>query len=97
LIELGGNITLTGFQDRDYAELIVVKKIVGRYARQISDQHPGFESLAVTLKPVHQNAFELHGRCRVAGKSVEAEATERNLFVTLDLVLKRLAAQCAKK
>ena len=31
-MELGGNIVLTGFSDRDFTEMIVVKKIVGQYA-----------------------------------------------------------------
>lgn len=90
MIELGGNITLTGFQDRDYAELIVVKKIVGRYARQISDKYEDLKQLAVTLKPVHSQGYEFQVRCLLGKKEVLATAIERNLFVALDLALKRV-------
>jgi len=100
MIELGGNITLTGFQDRDYAELIVIKKIVGRYARQISDLHPGFERLVITLKPVQKtdsgSKFEIQARCALKGQQHAADVTERNLFIALDGALKRLGAQCEK-
>lgn len=100
MIELGGNITLTGFQERDYAELIVIKKIVGRYARQISDYQPGFERLLITLKPVQRtnsgNKFEIEAHCVLKGEQHAANATEQNLFVALDGALKQLCTQCEK-
>lgn len=95
MIELGGNITLTGFQDRDYAELIVVKKIVGRYARQISDQHAAFEQLAVTLErtPQTDDAFEMRASTVIKGNRVEAGSSEANLFIALDAALKELVGR----
>ena len=38
MIELGGNIVLNGFRDLEPPELVVVKKIVGTYARKFADQ-----------------------------------------------------------
>ncbi len=90
MIELGGNITLEGFQNRDYAELIVIKKIVGRYARQLSDQRAGFTSLVVTLR-LHQGMHLITAACMVDALLTEASAQEPNLFVALDAALKRLA------
>lgn len=91
MIELGGNITLSGFQDRDYAELIVIKKIVGRYARQISDQHQS-EALGVTLKP-GERGHTIEATVTIKGLVRKAEATEQNIFVALDSALKKLASE----
>ena len=88
MIELGGNITLNGFQDRDYAELIVVKKIVGRYARQISDSHEGFQRLDITLS-VREGKHMIAAACTVGEKRTDALAAEPNLFVALDAALKK--------
>lgn len=93
LIELGGNITLSGFKQLDYAELIVVKKIVGRYARQISDSNEKFDSLGLTLKDVHNSAKELHVKAIINGNVITSEETNHNLFIGLDTVLKKLVNQ----
>ena len=44
MIELGGNITLVGFKEMGFGELIVVKKIVGNYARKLSTDKKNMES-----------------------------------------------------
>jgi hypothetical protein len=99
VIELGGNITLNGFQDRDYAELIVVKKIVGRYARQITDTHPTFERLKVCLNVLpHADGSTKHTvqvSCVLKGTPIDAEASDRNLFIALDSGLKELVERLA--
>ena len=89
MIELGGNITLNGFDDRDYAELIVTKKIVGRYARQISDSHPGLERLDVVLKTAPGN-YDLEASCLIKGVKNASTGADKNLFIALDAVLKTL-------
>ncbi len=97
MIELGGNITLVGFKEIEPAELIVVKKIVGGYARKLSDTVENFESLSMTLKEIHKTPksqkFEIHGKVLAGGKSYNSEVVERNLFVVLDSTLKKLLAQ----
>ncbi len=94
VIELGGNIILEGFKERDYAELIVIKKIVGRYARQISDQERDFKSLKITLRhaptPGGEGAYEIRASCATAEKKSEGEAREKNLFIALDAALKKV-------
>ncbi|NJL44027.1 MAG: hypothetical protein HC945_01740 [Nitrosarchaeum sp.] len=98
-IELGGSITLVGFKERDPAELVVVKKLVGAYARKITDASSGFEGLTVSMKPVHKQGdsekFEVHAKVLLAGKPQVSEVTDRNLFVALDSALKKLTASLA--
>jgi|FLOH01.1.fsa_nt_gi hypothetical protein len=99
-LELGGNITLAGFKDVDHAELVVVKKIVGSYARKMSDSKDNFESLTVTMKSVHKTPksqkFELHGKLLVGGKPITSEVVDRNLFVSLDSCLKKIFVEINK-
>ncbi|MBU0667404.1 MAG: hypothetical protein ABIC91_04500 [Nanoarchaeota archaeon] len=102
MIELGGNITLVGFKDLDHAELIVVKKMVGSYARKMSDLSEDFEGLTVTMKEVHKTAknnqqYEIHGKLMQGGKPYTSEVTDRNIFVAMDKVLKKIIAEISKK
>ena len=92
-MELGGNITLTGFSDRSFAELIVIKKVVGQYARKFNDTIEGFTHLSVTLKTVGTSKIELHANAEVKGKHLTSEVVHHNLFVALDGVLKKVLAQ----
>lgn len=100
MIELGGNITLAGFKEINKGELVVVKKIVGSYARKMSDSISGFENLTVTLKIVHKTEgsekYEIHGKIMVNGKPFTSETTERNMFVAMDDVLKKVLALASK-
>lgn len=100
MIELGGNIVLAGFRERDPAELVVVKKLVGTYARRISEQTGVLDRLTVTMKPVHKQGdsekFELHVKVEAGNRSESLETTDHNLFVALDSVLKKAYALFAK-
>jgi len=98
-MELGGNITLVGFKEREFAELIVVKKIVGQYARRMSDSLTDFEHLTVTVKEIHGTPhpkMELHAKVLVKAKPFSASVTDRNLFVAMDSSLKKVMAQLEK-
>lgn len=100
LIELGGNITLAGFKELGYGELVVVKKVVGNYARKFSDIAQVNE-LSVTLKPVHKTSeesskHELKTKLDLNGKIYTSEIVEFNLFVGLDKALKRIETQVTK-
>ncbi len=96
MIQLGGNIELEGFSDLDPAKLVVVKKIVGNYARKMSDSSSGFEKLTVTLKPVQDSRFELHARLMDNGKPVASEITDLNLFFALDKSLASVLSSMEK-
>jgi ribosome-associated translation inhibitor RaiA len=98
-IELGGNIVLTGFRERDPAELVVIKKIVGNYARKFADNVEGYESLHITMKPVggeKAHKFEVNARLMHGGKLTTSEVVEINLFVCVSDVLKKLENQLIK-
>jgi hypothetical protein len=92
-IELGGNITLTGFSQLEFTELIVVKKMVGQYARKLSDANAGFTKLTLTRKEVHGTQVELIAKATVDSQEYASESTGHNLFVVLDDVLKRVQEQ----
>ena len=97
MIELGGNITLVGFKEQGYAEMVVIKKLVGNYARKLSDGRP-INNLTLTLKPVHHtdensSKFELKAKLDVDGTIYNSEIVEYNLFIGIDSILKKLEAQ----
>jgi hypothetical protein len=93
-MELGGKISLSGFKEIKPAELIVIKKIIGGYARRFSDSLTNYESLHVYLKSVHKTPgsekYEIHGKLLFNGNIKVSEIVDRNLFVALDSVLKKL-------
>lgn len=93
-MQLGGNITLSGFNVIQKPEVVVVKKIVGSYARKFSDQLKGYEGLELNLKEVHKTEssekFELHAKLVFEGKIETSEVTDRNIFIAVDSALKKL-------
>ena len=97
MIELGGNITLVGFKELGYAEFVIVKKVVGNYARKFSEKTP-FSNLRLTLKPIHKTTdevtkFEIKANLEIDGTHYNAELVEHNLFIAIDTILKKLEAQ----
>ena len=93
-LELGGNIQLTGFSELDGGQMIVLKKIIGNYARKLTESCNNFEQLSVTMKSVHETensrTFELHARLMDNGKPIVGEVSDRNLFMAIDKVLKKV-------
>ena len=97
-ISLGASIVLSGFKNIiKPVEFVVVKKIVGSYARKFLDNLPNYEGLQLHLKSVHRTEasekFELHVKVMYDNKQANAEVTDRNLFVTLDSALKKIESQ----
>jgi len=96
-IELGGDISLEGFTDLDGGELVVVKKLVGRYARKLSEASKDYSGLKVTLKKVHKTEgsekYELHALATLKKKKLTSEVVDRNLFMALDSVLSKVVEQ----
>jgi len=94
VLNLGGNIELTGFSDLDGGSMVILKKIVGNYAKKMSDRAKNFENLKLTMKPVHEREkselYEVKGYLFFGGQPTVAEETDRNLFFAIDKVLKRL-------
>lgn len=93
-MQLGGNIILTGFREIDGASMVVLKKIVGNYAKRMSELTGKFEQLTLTMKPVHEKEksekYEIHAKLNDNGKLYTSEVTERNLFIAVDNALKKV-------
>jgi len=96
-MKLGGNIELSGFGDMDGATMVVLKKIIGNHARRMTELNDKFESLKVTMKPVHETEksekYEIHAQLMNNGKPIVSEVVERNLFVAVDDALKKIISE----
>jgi len=88
-LTLGGNIYLSGFQDVDPAQLVVLKKIVGHFVRQLNEKGT-VEQLSLTLLSFDPSHVALQGSLVFAGNEVHASHDDYNLFFALDKVLYQL-------
>ena len=92
--KLGGNIELAGFRDLDGATMVVLKKIVGNHTKRIEELADKLELLHLTLKQVHEREksekYEIHAKIVDDGKVFASDVTDRNLFVAVDNVLKKI-------
>jgi len=101
-IVLGGNINLVGFKDLDGSQMVVVKKIVGNYAKKMSEMTGNFENLSVTLKSVHKASegskgkVELHAKLMNNGTPIVSEVVDFNLYYGLDKVLGKIVVSIKK-
>jgi len=93
-VELGGQIKLCGFTEVDGGSMVVLKKIIGNYARKISDNSKDFQGLQVTLKKLHESGghpkFEVIAKAVNAGHAHSAEVVDRNIFVAVDGALRKV-------
>jgi ribosome-associated translation inhibitor RaiA len=96
-LELGGNIELRGFSNIDSGSMVILKKIIGNYAKKFSEKNSNFEKLSVSMKNVHKTQasekYEVNGKLVIRGNPITAEVTDRNLFVAVDSVLKKIENQ----
>lgn len=99
-LQLGGNIELSGFREIDPASMVIIKKIVGNYARRMCDICEGFEKLSMIMKITHETEssrkFEVNGLVVDRGKTHSASDIDRNVFVVIDNVLKKIEAGIKK-
>jgi len=101
--QLGNIIELSGFKEIDGGSAVIIRKIVGNYARKLSDKVQGFEKLSLTMKKIHQatedsqGIFELHGKAVANGKAYTSKLEDRNLFVAVDKVLTKLSHELELK
>lgn len=92
-VTLGGSIELTGFSGLDGASMIVVKKLVGSYARKFSDKMQNFEKLSMTLSK--SGTYTITATLKAAGQEFVGEASAENLFFALDKAFKELESKSA--
>lgn len=95
-MELGGNIELKGFLEVDSADLIIIKKIVGNYTKDLADAHDDFESITVALT-AQSAPFTVVSAAVMGGSPVSSEQTDNNLYFALDASLKQVLALAAKR
>lgn len=97
---LGGNISLTGFREIDRTQMVVLKKIVGTFGKKYSKICNKFESLHVTMKPVHETdksrIYEIHVKCMDNGTPINSNTEDRNLFVAVSDALKKIESEISK-
>ena len=86
VVQLGGNIELAGFRELDGGSMVILKKMVGNYARKFSNGSPDFKGLALTLNK-QGDVFELQGNVTIGEKKVASQLADKNLFFALDKVL----------
>ncbi len=100
-VTLGGNIELAGFKDIDGGSAVVLKKIIGNYARRFSEICNKFELLKLQMKKVHEREkseiYEIHGFVLDNGKHYSSHISDPNLFFAVDKVLKKLEAEIGGK
>jgi hypothetical protein len=97
---LGGNIQLTGFSGLDKSSMIILKKIVGNYARRFMEICEKCDMLHITMKPIHEREksekYEIHTLLNAKGKNYTSEVVDRNLFFALDSCLKKVENEISK-
>ncbi len=97
-IKLGGNIVLVGFS-LDPAEMIIVKKIVGHYAKKISEKTE-YTQIKVTLKQTQKQQSFLHkinAKIESQSGNFASEVEERNLYSGLSDALEKVYNQATHK
>jgi ribosome-associated translation inhibitor RaiA len=96
--ELGGNIALVGF-NLDKGEMIVIKKMIGKYAEKIR-HFTEYEQLKLEMR-IHQKQekkeLELKVLLNFDGKRANAEDRGENPFVLIDSAMKRILAEIEHK
>ena len=99
MIELGGNIKLSGFNELEPAMLVVVKKMVGNYCKKMTDHATNFKELNLNLKQVHKteknSKYEVHAKLD-ADKMYTSEVIDFNLFFAIDKVLSKIMHEIKK-
>ena len=93
LLKLGGSIELSGFSSIDRGAMIILKKIIGNYARKMADNSKSFEALKLRVKKVHDSIYELNCQMIDAGNVVTSSVEDRNIFVAVDSALKKITEQ----
>lgn len=94
--QLGGNIELIGFQEIDGGSMIILKKVIGSYARKFSDRLSGIDKLSIRMKKVGNSQFELYGALHKEGQQFNSDLTEYNIFVAMDKLLKKIETSALK-
>ena len=90
MIELGGNIFLEGFNEINGGEMVILKKLVGNYVKEVTEKKGKFQKLNLNLnksqlgeKKIFHLQAELH-----ADEHYNSEVRDGNLFFAIDKAFK---------
>jgi len=86
-VELGGNIQLNGFSGLDGATMIILKKIIGNFAKSFSEKAQ-FSKLSVSLDPGEN--YSLQVEVLSQDNKISASFQDKNVFFALDKALKEI-------
>jgi hypothetical protein len=89
MIDLGGKIKLNGFEDLDPPTLIVIKKLVGNYTKQIIIKNPDFSELIINLENIDNNHKIETNLIKNSGEK-KAKSVDRNLFFAISKALEEI-------
>ncbi|MBI5392430.1 hypothetical protein HZA96_01050 [Candidatus Woesearchaeota archaeon] len=95
MVQLGGNIELTGFDNIRISDQIVLKKIIGSFVKQISTQHQQFQKCSIVfLNPAKEASEQYHLKIQLMlDKEYNAEMQDNNMYFALDKACKAVAGQ----
>tara|TARA_Y100000310_G_scaffold275745_2_gene292440 strand:- start:859 stop:1122 length:264 start_codon:yes stop_codon:yes gene_type:complete len=86
MVELGGNIEIIGFDEVDPGRLIVIKKIIGNFAKKLAED-PEFKKIKLEL--IDKDGVKI--KVSLTGKEEKVvEAEDKNLFFALNKALEKL-------
>ena len=97
-LKLGGNILLSGFS-LEPIEMIVVKKIVGHYAKKIGEK-TSYKEIRVRLRQAQKNQSFLHGiniNVPLDKGTLTCEVEDKNLYSGLSSALEKIYSQAEHK
>jgi len=87
-VELGGGIALTGFEEVEPGQMVVLKKIIGSSVKSFTEKAKGYQKFELILeKEGDQSKLKA---VLTAEKPVEEKSSSNNLFVALADVLKKV-------
>jgi hypothetical protein len=88
-MDLGDQIRLDGFLEREPGELLIAKKLIGNHVKGIATRAPGFRHLDLRLE--YGDDIAVYGSVDIDGTRHAATARHANVFFALDRCLKGLA------
>ena len=98
MLRLGGKIVLVGFS-LEPIEMIVVKKIIGTYAKKINEHLP-YQELKITLRKTKKEKSFLHEinvNVKTEKGNLVSDIAEKNLYTALSEALNKTKHQAEHK
>lgn len=86
-MELGGNIELYGLDEYRENDLIVIKKIVGHFAKHFTEKFPSFEGLVIAFD-YEDGMRKVTASVQLGEELYESTQEHKNTYFALDAALK---------